>query len=110
MRTVMTFLACVAIASLATGCSRSSEWCEAKCACEGCSERDYDECIIVRDAEEDKADVYGCGDTFALYHDCTMENNDCDLLNLVDIFRHESVCNDEWAEWQECLNEGSARR
>lgn len=107
MRTILTFLACLALAPLATGCSRSGEYCDAKCDCENCSEREYDECLIDYAATEDTADAYGCGDLFLMAHDCTMLHNDCNLLG-VDVFRHEATCNDEVLDWLDCINDQSS--
>lgn len=105
MRIITTLLTCVALASLAPGCSVASEWCEKACACSDCSDRDYDQCIITREAEEDRAGVYGCTDQYYAYHDCVMANNNCTL----DIFSAELECTtDEYVDLVECIDSGSS--
>ena len=110
MRTIMTFLACFAFVSVSTACSRSAELCEVKCNCEGCSDREYEECLIDQDLQEDLADNYGCGDYFALAHDCTMVNNNCTSIpaTSIDIFSPEAKCSDEIADWLECIDDNSS--
>ncbi len=110
MRTIITFLACFAFASVSAGCSRSGELCDAKCNCEGCSDREYDECLIDQDYQEDLADNYGCGDYFALAHDCTMVNNNCIQIANIDIFGPEAECSNEIVDWFECIDDNSAIR
>jgi len=104
MRTILTFLACLTLAPLVTGCSRSSEYCNAKRDCEGSSDRQYDECVIDYDALGDTADAYGCGDLFVTAHECTMLHNDCNVPVLgTKVFRPGSDCSNEIADWLDCI-------
>src|SRR5262245_29240183 len=110
MRNILTLVASIAFASLATGCSSSGELCDAKCECEGCSEREYDECIILQDAREEEATIYGCADLFDLLHECTMLNNNCNGIGNIDVFSYETECVDDDLELQECISDNSAIR
>lgn len=106
MRIVLTMLACLVLAPAATGCSRAGEYCDLACECEGCSDRDYDECLIEYEATEDTAATYGCSDDFYIAHDCVMVNNDC----LADNFTPELECVDDIADVDECIRDNSAIR
>ena len=56
-----------AIALMMAGCSSIEEdLCEAKCACEGCSDGKYTECLQEYDADRAAADYRDC---FHLYDD-----------------------------------------
>lgn len=103
MRTILTFLACLTFVPLATGCGLSGEYCDARNECERLSEREYDQCIIDQDALEDTADAYGCGDLYAIAHDCTMVNNNCVSVGNVEIFGPEAECADEIGDWIDCI-------
>jgi len=103
MRTISTFLACLTLMTLAAGCSLSGEYCDARDQCERLSEREYDQCVIDYDALEDTADTYGCGDLFAIAHDCTMVNNSCLRVGNIDIFSPEPECSDEIGDWLDCI-------
>jgi hypothetical protein len=61
-----------------TGCGTSaSSLCDAYCDCEGCSDRDLDDCIDdVEDAERD-AEREGCEDEFDDYADCIDGELEC---------------------------------
>jgi len=110
MRKILTLVASLAVAPVVTACGTSTEFCDAKCECEGCSEREYDECIIFRDAQQEEASIYGCADLFDLLHECTMLNNNCNGVGSVDIFTYETECVDDDLELQECISDNSAIR
>lgn len=104
MRTMLTLLACLMLAPMATGCSRSGEYCDTVCQCESCSDRDYDECIINYEAAEETASVYGCIDDFDIAHVCVMNNNDC----LANNFAPEADCLDDILDVTQCIDANSA--
>jgi hypothetical protein len=104
MRTILTLLACLMVAPLATGCSRSGEYCDLACQCESCSDRDYDECTIKYDASSDTADAYGCSDQFDQVHECVINNNDC----IADNFAPEASCLDDIADLSKCIDKNSS--
>lgn len=104
MRNILTLLACLVLAPVATGCSRSGDYCELACQCENCSDTEYDECIINYEASEDTASAYGCLDDFYRADDCVIAKNDC----LLDNFAPEAECLDEIADVAECINDNSS--
>jgi hypothetical protein len=107
MRTILTFLACLALAPLATGCGGAAgEYCELACECERCSDNEYDECIIQYEAAQDTADVYGCDVDYENAHICVLENNDC----VNDRFVPELKCLDDLGDVNDCINDNSAVR
>jgi hypothetical protein len=110
MRNILTLVASLAFASAVTACGSSGEFCDAKCDCEGCSEREYDECVILEDAREEEASIYGCSDLYGLLHECRMLNNNCNGIGSIDIFTYESECVDDDAELAECIRDNSAIR
>jgi hypothetical protein len=106
MRTILTLLACLAVAPVAAGCSRSGEYCDTLCQCESCSDTEYDECVIQYESTEDTADAYGCTDDFDIAHECVMVNNDC----VADNFAPELECLDDIADVNDCINDNSSVR
>lgn len=61
MKIVFLFLFVLAAAVTAPGCSSSeSSLCDAKCDCEGCSERDYNNCLDGYDRDARDAEYRGC--------------------------------------------------
>jgi hypothetical protein len=78
MRRIVTFLACFALASASAACaSPADEYCEAKCDCQNCSNNQFDECLIVYQADEDIADAYGCSRQFEDRHFCILDRYEC---------------------------------
>jgi hypothetical protein len=107
MRTILTPLACLALAPIATGCAgRAAEYCDLACDCSECSEREYDECLAVYDGSEEQASIYDCDFEFDDAHVCVVENNSCTL----DVFLPEVECADEFQDLDQCIDSGSALR
>jgi hypothetical protein len=107
MRTILTLLACLALAPLASACGGyAAEYCDAACDCEKCSDNEYEECIIEYESAEDTAATYGCDVDFGYAHDCVILNNDC----VADRFGPELECLDDFAEVDECIRDNSAIR
>lgn len=53
------------------GCGASAEsYCNARCDCNGCSDRDYEECLYDYDRDVDYADRRGCGPEWDEYAAC----------------------------------------
>jgi len=105
MRTIFTLLACLALAPLASGChGTASDYCDLACDCEGCSDNQYDECIIKYESGMDTADAYGCSDDWDRAHSCVLTNHDC----IADKFTPELSCLDELADVSACIKDNSA--
>jgi hypothetical protein len=110
MRNILTLLACLAFAGVTPGCSGSGEYCDIRCDCEHCSDIEYDECTIIYEGEEDKADAYGCGGEFAAGHDCVVVNNNCTSIGNLDVFSPETECGDELTDLDDCIRDNSRLR
>jgi len=110
MQTTRAILACLALSLTAFGCaSQATEYCDLKCDCNGCSDENYDECVILFDARLDKADIYGCTNKFDDLHDCVVVKSDCALGN--NIFDEAIIaCADDYADLDACERDSSARR
>jgi hypothetical protein len=105
MRTVLTFLTALTLASLATGCkSRAAEFCDALCDCERCNDREYDECKIDAEAAQDTASAYGCDDDYDTRHECIMKRASC-LKGIYD--RAVLDCASDYANLVDCENRAS---
>jgi hypothetical protein len=104
MKNILLLLASLA---LATGCAgRAGDYCDAACQCEGCSDVEYDECVIQYEATEETAATYGCSVDFDIAHECVMTNNDC----IADNFAPELECADDIIDVDECIRDNSAVR
>jgi len=78
MRTPLILIACLALAPLAAGCgSLSTDYCDRKCDCENCSEREYDECLVENDAEAEVASIYACDVEYEERTICRIEEHSC---------------------------------
>jgi hypothetical protein len=70
---------------MAPACSGNgtASLCRDVCDCEGCSEREEEECIEAADEATDDAEKEGCGEEFDAYVDCLDESFKCDDDNAV---------------------------
>lgn len=86
------------MASLLTMCGPSStSFCDAKCDCQGCSDRDYDNCVFDYEDDEVVADRRGCLDLYYDYVDC-VEFDGCRGTD----FDH--FCGNERSRWRNCID------
>jgi hypothetical protein len=78
------------------GCGTSPEdVCDSLCDCQGCSDRQYDDCVEAYERAQDQAERYGCGDEYEDYLDCLDDTLECrygrvdwDYGNCNDYTRH----------------------
>lgn len=94
------------LGALPFGCgSAASDFCDEYCACEACSDRELDECIIRENYQLDAADVYGCVDLRVDWEDCALRQYHC----RGGVFSLENGdCNPQLEEIDQCKRDGSA--
>jgi len=62
----------------AGGCGTSaSDICDLYCACEGCSEKERDQCLAEGESAVDDADSQGCSSEYADYLACVESESEC---------------------------------
>jgi hypothetical protein len=104
MKKSLSFLLLLGLGAFASACSGvAGEYCDLYCDCEGCSDEEYDECVINQDAAIDAASAYDCDAEYDEYVQCALEENDCDDDNFV----VDSSCAGEAENLLECLDDGS---
>ena len=96
------------LGAVAPGCgSASSDYCDVKCECENCSDKNYDECIVEADADRDVADVYGCTPEIDDLEDCAIRKYRCPN-------GHFEVppadCGNQAKDLDDCIKAGSSIR
>lgn len=108
MRTKLSLLFCLTLASLVAGCSSmADEYCTELCDCVNCNDREFDECVIEYEAAQDIASAYDCDPEFDDAHACVVERNDCIGGQG---FLPESSCYDEFEDLDNCEDRGSSLR
>jgi hypothetical protein len=69
MRFLSLAAACAGL--MLTACSSTEEdLCDDKCACEGCSDFQYNDCLADYDNDERNAEFWGCEDFYEEWIDC----------------------------------------
>lgn len=67
-----------AVMLLAPGCSTSGEdICDLRCDCQGCSNREYDDCVYAYDRDLDDAERFGCADLYDELIACQDDTGRC---------------------------------
>ena len=83
----------------AAGCGPSpAAVCDAKCACEGCSQLDFDRCVNERSNEGEVADFRGCGAYYSDYLACQNATAVCHGDHF------ETSCGPEKDVWKHCVD------
>ena len=65
------------VGAASCGNSTANEWCDLVCKCEGCNDREQDDCVLALTANIDRADAFGCDAERADYDDCRKRQGDC---------------------------------
>ncbi len=81
-------------------CSPYGNICDAAMNCEGGNEADYDACVIGYDYQEEKSDLYGCGDFLDRYLECFELQASCNNDNWSD----QGDCGDERKDFNDCID------
>lgn len=92
--------ALVAFAASILGCSSLAEdLCDAQCECEGCSDADYEDCVVGYDQDESAADRRDCLD---LYDDLVACRDDTGVCRGADF---ETDCKPERGRLKNCVGD-----
>ena len=86
----------------ASGCDPYYDYCEARMSCLNGNETDIEACTIELEAEEDKADLWGCLDRWEDYQACREEFSTCDPNNYE--YTHHDRCNPERDRYTDCIH------
>jgi hypothetical protein len=86
----------------ATGCDTSpASLCDARCACEGCSRKEYEDCVDDIEDALPIAEDDGCSGKFDAYISCYTDSGKCEN----DVFRTD--CRSEGDSLKSCTQLGS---
>jgi len=102
-------LVVAATAGLVMGCEDlADEYCEAKCDCEKCNDRQAEECLIQAEETLDIAEAYECSGPAEDYYNCTIDSSVCEdnSWNLVD--ESLEVCTELNSQIYQCMADHSA--
>ena len=88
------------LAAIATaGCGPLEEdLCDFKCDCEGCSDREYDDCVDHYDDDFRRADNSGCPELYDDWLACQDETGRCDGSDW------EDSCKSEHERYKDCVD------
>lgn len=75
--------------------------CDDWCSCEGCSDREYDNCVEDADDTERKADREGCNAELGDYAACLADNSSC---HGNDFKIDHGDCRHEADDLHDCIN------
>ncbi|MBW2529742.1 MAG: hypothetical protein JRI23_36535 [Deltaproteobacteria bacterium] len=95
-----TVAATAALVLGAAGCEPYGAYCEDRMNCLRGNDMDVDACIIELEAEEDRADLWGCADLWEELQDCREEFSVCDAN---DHFTDEDRCDSERERYHRCM-------
>jgi len=90
---------------LPLACSPAEEYCDERCDCELCNDREYDTCIISKEADIDEADAYDCADDYDAYHQCYIDRANCNNHHWGP---DPTDCNAQYDDWQHCRESASS--
>jgi hypothetical protein len=90
--------------TLPAACSRAAEYCDMRCECELCNDREFDLCVIDKDSDLDTAAAYECADEYDKYHDCRLDRSDCDDYNWS---LDGDDCADDHQDYLECVEDST---
>lgn len=107
MNKIKAILFALALGALTPACGGpAGDFCDAFCDCEGCSDREYDSCIVNTEAAIDKAYEYECVDEWDDLEACVLDSADCDG----DDFQYDVDCLDDIGDASVCVFDRSDGR
>lgn len=107
MKTILTYLSVLVVAGAGLGCAGlADDVCDARCSCEGCSDRQYDDCVIRTDAQLDVYDTYGCDIEADELYRCSIDFGTCRDGD----WRYSDPCDREREELEFCVGTASLLR
>lgn len=94
------FALCLVLALSSAGCfggcgASGSDYCDVKCDCDRCSDRDYDDCLDEFEYEADYADRRGCSPEWDDYAACVEDFGRCS---------GHYGCGNEHDRWKKCVD------
>jgi hypothetical protein len=106
MKRSCAFLLVLALGAFASACGGAAgDYCDEACDCEGCSDREYDECIEDYEYAADLASAYDCDAEFTDLEDCVFDRGRCSNDRWgVD----PDDCDGQGRDLGECYDRGSA--
>jgi hypothetical protein len=107
MGTVSTrWMVALAATLLCAGCGNGlvSDYCEQRCDCENCNDRELDECEIRYSGNADIADIYDCGEEYDTLLQCRIDHGHCDN----DYWTTDNDCDGESQDYDECVDDASS--
>ncbi len=97
-----------AAALLVSGCGGLAEdYCDARCECEVCNERQADECLITQGEVLDIAEAYECSGPAEDYYNCTIDSSECQDNNWQLVEASQEVCLELQAQIYQCIADHS---
>jgi hypothetical protein len=82
----------------------AGEYCDLACECQGCSDREYDECVVYAQEQIDLANAYDCGDDIDAVIECSLDRNHCDN----DVFYADDSCQNDVEDLGHCIADNSS--
>lgn len=92
--------AVVALVLSAAACDPYYDYCEDKMYCLNGNEADIEACTIELEADEDRADLWGCTELWEEYQACREEFSVCDPQNYD--YTHHQRCDPERDRLHDC--------
>jgi hypothetical protein len=106
MKQTCALLAVLFFGATTTACgSLSTDRCDQSCHCRDCGTREYDECILSADYDEDYYDAYGCDIEYEDYADCEIARARCVGDSY---FVDPTDCTGEIARLNDCVHDSSS--
>lgn len=93
-------MACALALAGAVGCNPYGTYCEDRMYCLRGNEMDVDACVIELEAEEDRADLWGCVELWDEYQACREEFSFCDDN---DHYTTHDRCDVEHDRYERCM-------
>jgi hypothetical protein len=78
VKRILLSLMAAALVFTASCTSTEEDVCDAKCECEGCSDREYDDCVFDYEDDERAADNRDCLDLYDEFIACRDDTGYCD--------------------------------
>lgn len=106
MKRICAILAVLLSVAPMVGCgSLSTDRCEQSCDCRDCGSREYDECILSADYDDDYYGAYGCDVEYQDYADCEIDKARCVGDNY---FIDPGDCVGEITRLNDCVKDSSS--
>ena len=102
-------LLALALCLLPSCITRATEYCEAQCECEDCSDQEYDICVIRTQENIDTASAYDCSEEVDLLADCYLAFAVCEDRGDQHEFEPDSAaCQEVFVDVTECYDDASS--